>query len=94
MTRGRTGQLPYLTHGHHIVTPASSIFKYIAALTPESLPQANNQESAFSTNLDALLSTPQRAKRTAWRAHVESALGDLVVRSYIHAIGILTRSPR
>ncbi|KAI0264782.1 hypothetical protein BGY98DRAFT_1159606 [Russula aff. rugulosa BPL654] len=35
-------------------------------------------EPAFSANVDALLSTTERARRIAWIAHVESFLGDLV----------------
>jgi hypothetical protein len=37
-------------------------------------------EPAFSGNVDALLSTTERARRNAWIAHVESFLGDRVVR--------------
>lgn len=77
------GQLPYLSHGHHTVAPLSSIVKYVAALTPATVPpvtEANRPEPAFSADVDALLSTAERARRTAWIAHIESALGDLVVR--------------
>jgi sorting and assembly machinery component 37 len=42
--------------------------------------EANGPEPAFSADVDALLSTSERARRTAWIAHIESALGDLVVR--------------
>jgi sorting and assembly machinery component 37 len=35
---------------------------------------------AFSADIDALLNPSERAQRTAWIAHIESALGDLVVR--------------
>lgn len=37
-------------------------------------------EPAFSADVDALLNPSERAQRTAWIAHIESALGDLVVR--------------
>jgi sorting and assembly machinery component 37 len=77
------GQLPYLSHGHHTVAPLSSIVKYVAALTPATMPpvtDADGPEPAFSADVDALLSTTERARRTAWIAHIESALGDLVVR--------------
>ena len=77
------GQLPYLSHGHHTVAPLSSIVKYVAALTPATVPpvtDADGSEPAFSADVDALLSTTERARRTAWIAHIESALGDLVVR--------------
>jgi sorting and assembly machinery component 37 len=77
------GQLPYLTHGHHTVAPLSSIVKYVATLAPASvLPvvEADAPEPAFSADVDALLGPSERAQRTAWVAHIESALGDLVVR--------------
>ena len=77
------GQLPYLSHGHHTVAPLSSIVKYVAALTPATVPpvtEDDGPEPAFSADVDALLSTTERARRIAWIAHVESALGDLVVR--------------
>ena len=77
------GQLPYLSHGHHTVAPLSSIVKYVAALTPTAVPPvtgADGSEPAFSADVDALLSTTERARRIAWVAHIESALGDLVVR--------------
>jgi sorting and assembly machinery component 37 len=77
------GQLPYLSHGHHTVAPLSSIVKYVAALTPATVPpvtDGDEREPAFSADVDALLSTTERARRIAWIAHVESALGDLVVR--------------
>ncbi|KAI0261199.1 hypothetical protein BGY98DRAFT_1115719, partial [Russula aff. rugulosa BPL654] len=38
-------------------------------------------EPAFSGNVDALLSTTERARRNAWIAHVESFLRDRVSRS-------------
>ncbi|KAI0038438.1 hypothetical protein FA95DRAFT_1505676 [Auriscalpium vulgare] len=77
-----TGQLPYLTHGHHIVAPAASIFKYVAALAPASLPHAHNAEQLFSADLDVMLSSVERARRTAWCAHVESTLGDLLAHAF------------
>lgn len=87
LTRGvflfSSGQLPYLSHGHHTVAPLSSIVKYVAALTPAAVPPVtgvDGSEPAFSADVDALLSTTERARRIAWIAHIESALGDLVVR--------------
>ena len=77
------GQLPYLTHGHHSVAPLSSIVKYVAALAPTSIPpvmEGDASEPAFSADVDVLLNVSERAQRTAWIAHMESALGDLVVR--------------
>jgi hypothetical protein len=78
-----TGQLPYLTHGHHSVAPLFSIVKYVAALAPASVPpvaEADAPEPAFSADVDMLLGPSERARRTAWISHIESALGDLVVR--------------
>ncbi|KAI9511121.1 hypothetical protein F5148DRAFT_1173860 [Russula earlei] len=80
-----SGQLPYLTHGHHSVAPLSSIVKYVAALSPASVPhitEADAPEPAFSADVDVLLGPSERAKRTAWIAHVESALGDLVAHAF------------
>ncbi len=59
--------------------------KYVAALTPASLPavteaDADGLELPFSADVDALLSISERARRIAWIAHIESTLGDLVVR--------------
>ena len=57
--------------------------KYVAALNPATVPpvtEADGLEPAFSADVDALLSTTERAQRIAWIAHIESALGDLVVR--------------
>jgi sorting and assembly machinery component 37 len=55
----------------------------VAALAPASLPpvtEAGAPEPAFSADVDALLNPSERAQRIAWIAHIESALGDLVVR--------------
>lgn len=57
--------------------------KYVAALAPASVPpatEADAPEPAFSADVDVLLGPSERAQRTAWIAHIESALGDLVVR--------------
>jgi hypothetical protein len=59
--------------------------KYVACLTPATIPpafaEANGLEPTFSADVDVLLGPLERAQRTAWVAHIESALGDLVVRS-------------
>ena len=44
--------------------------------------EGDASEPAFSTDVDALLNPSERAQRTAWLAHVESSLGDLVVRTF------------
>ncbi|KAI9446153.1 hypothetical protein H4582DRAFT_1903921, partial [Lactarius indigo] len=64
-------QLPYLTHGHHVVAPLSSIIKYVAALSPTSVPpvaEGDASEPAFSADVDVLLDPSERAQ----------PLGDLV----------------
>ena len=79
------GQLPYLTHGHHSVAPLSSIVKYVAALAPASVHpvvEADAPEPMFSADVDVLLDSSERAQRTAWTAHIEAVLGDLVVRCH------------
>ncbi|KAI9459423.1 hypothetical protein BJY52DRAFT_367350 [Lactarius psammicola] len=80
-----SGQLPYLVHGHHVVAPLSSIIKYVAALSPTSVPpviEGDASEPAFSADVDVLLDPSERAQRTAWFAHAESALGDLVAYAF------------
>ncbi|KAI0247955.1 hypothetical protein BJV78DRAFT_1241364 [Lactifluus subvellereus] len=80
-----SGQLPYLTHGHHTVAPLSSIVKYVVSLIPASIPpvaEADAPDPAFTADVDALLGPFERAQRTAWIAHVESALGDLVAHVF------------
>ncbi|KAI0064474.1 hypothetical protein BV25DRAFT_1800262 [Artomyces pyxidatus] len=77
-----SGQLPYLSHGLHVVAPASSIFKYVAALSPASLHAHDDAPQIFSADLDALLSSIERSKRTAWCAHIETTLGDLVAHVF------------
>lgn len=57
--------------------------KYVAALNPASVPpvaEADAPEPTFSADVDVLLNPSERAQRLAWIAHIESALGDLVVR--------------
>ncbi|TFY82366.1 hypothetical protein EWM64_g1644 [Hericium alpestre] len=67
-----SGQLPYLTHLHHALAPFSSILKYVNGLTQASLPHENsNTEHMFSADLDTLLSTSERAQRTACPAIVD-----------------------
>lgn len=61
------GQLPFLTHGLHSVASFSSIAKYVSRL-----------EGAHQ--LDAHLSPTEKAQTIARVAHVESELGNLVVR--------------
>ena len=69
--------------------------KYVASLIPSSIPlvvEADAPEPASTADVDALLGPLERAQRTAWTAHVESALGDLVVRSYLVLIPVVGQS--
>lgn len=59
------GQLPFLLHEQVSVSSFTSIVKYISRIK--------------DADLDQDLSPRERAQRTAWYAHVESHLGDLVV---------------
>jgi len=81
------GQLPYLTHLHHSISPLGSIFAYLAALNPEIFAQRSDSESfELVPCLDAALSPIQRHQTIAWRAFIEFHVGDLLVskltRSY------------
>jgi len=65
------GQLPFLLHERLSVASFTAIVKYISGL--------RDAGHASYPNLDGRLSPAEKAKRTAWYAHVESHLGDLVV---------------
>ena len=60
------GQLPYLTHGLATISSLPGIVTYVSRLPG-------------SSKLDGHASTKEKARRTAWRAHAASTLGDLVV---------------
>ncbi|KAI0263365.1 hypothetical protein BC834DRAFT_971359 [Gloeopeniophorella convolvens] len=85
-----TGQLPYLTHGHHAVGGFASVARYVAGLAPASVPRVaredgttdNDDDDPFSADVDVMLSAQERAQRTAWLAHAERALGDLVAHVF------------
>lgn len=66
----RIGQLPFLIHEHNTVSTFGSIIKYIAEL----------KNIGVNANLEASLDHTERSQMTAWIAHVESNMGDLVVR--------------
>lgn len=63
-------QLPILRHDQNNVSSLPSIIKYICDLPVGSFPNAN---------LDVFLNSTQKPQKTAWTAHVESDLGNLVV---------------
>lgn len=67
------GQLPCLTHDHHVVVLLPSIIKYVSKLGARTTGEFAN------TDLDQDLSSSQRSQGIAWSAHAEAHLGDLVV---------------
>jgi sorting and assembly machinery component 37 len=70
LMRCALGQLPFLLHERFSVASFTSIVKYMSGL--------KDADKTYP-NLDGNLSPAERAQRTAWYAHVESHLGDLVV---------------
>ncbi len=70
------GQLPYLVHDQHVVSSLPSIIKYVSDLRSAENFQYPN------ANLDLNLTVIQRSQRTAWFAHTESQLGNLLVKSH------------
>ncbi|KAF9475862.1 hypothetical protein BDN70DRAFT_953795 [Pholiota conissans] len=67
-----TGQLPFLLHEQHSVASFPSIVKYVSGL------RNADYKTYPNANLDANLSPREKAQRTAWSAHAESHLGDIV----------------
>ncbi|TFK42429.1 outer mitochondrial membrane transport complex protein-domain-containing protein [Crucibulum laeve] len=67
-----TGQLPFLTHDEQTVASFGSIVKYIQGLKSTGKPEYRNAK------LDAHLSTYEKSQQTAWIAHIESHMGDLL----------------
>ncbi|KAG1756649.1 outer mitochondrial membrane transport complex protein-domain-containing protein [Suillus paluster] len=70
-----SGKLPFLTHGHAAVSSLPAIISFVSSL-------AKSTTSSGARDLDASLSTPQKAKRTAWCSHVEAQIGNLVAYSF------------
>ncbi|KAF8163460.1 outer mitochondrial membrane transport complex protein-domain-containing protein [Crassisporium funariophilum] len=70
-----TGQLPFLLHDQHVVASYTSIIKYVSGL------QSSENTTYPNADLDSHLTISNKAKRTAWCAHAESHLGDLVYHS-------------
>ncbi|KAG6814531.1 hypothetical protein H0H92_000057 [Tricholoma furcatifolium] len=66
-----TGQLPFLVHEQHTLSSLRSIIKYVAGLK---IIENARSKPGFSVPLSSI----EQAKTTAWCAHVESHLGDLV----------------
>ena len=77
-----TGQLPYLSHGLFNVAGFEPIVKYV-----ERFVQARDG----GRHLDEALSPLEKAQNTARIAHVESTLGDLVVRVPIFQVPLACR---
>ncbi|KAG1754632.1 outer mitochondrial membrane transport complex protein-domain-containing protein [Suillus lakei] len=69
-----SGKLPFLTHGHAAVSSIPAIISFVSSLAKST--------TSGARDLDASLSAPQRAKRTAWCSHVEANIGDLVAYSF------------
>ncbi|PFH54213.1 hypothetical protein AMATHDRAFT_135934 [Amanita thiersii Skay4041] len=67
-----TGQLPTLIHDHHSVALLLPIIKYISGLD-------KRRNTGFAnTDLDHGMCMVERSKQTAWFAHAETHLGNLV----------------
>ncbi|KDQ60995.1 hypothetical protein JAAARDRAFT_173425 [Jaapia argillacea MUCL 33604] len=79
-----SGQLPYLTHELQVVSPLSSIIKYVSGIRPASLvgegeaPAGGTPARAVIPDLDRQLGLVDKSKSIAWCAHVESHFGDLL----------------
>lgn len=69
------GKLPFLTHGHAVVSSLPAIISFVSSLAKSTTSDARD--------LDVSLNAQQRAKRTAWCSHVEANIGDLVVSLYL-----------
>ncbi|KXN92218.1 hypothetical protein AN958_08671 [Leucoagaricus sp. SymC.cos] len=69
-----SGQLPFLLHNEVTITSFSAIIKYISGLTTSS-----------RHDLDASLSSTERAQKIAWISHVDSHFGNLLVGERIYA---------
>ena len=71
------GQLPFLTHGHVTVSTFSSIVAFVASLA--------KSNASGAVDLDASLTSLQKAQKVALYAHVESCISDLVVSRHCFA---------
>jgi sorting and assembly machinery component 37 len=69
-----SGQLPFLTHEHRVISPLPSIVKYVATVTK------HGSRGNTVVDPDSGLNNIEKAQRVAWYAHGESNLGDLLVR--------------
>ncbi|KAI0262649.1 ankyrin repeat-containing domain protein [Russula aff. rugulosa BPL654] len=66
-----------------VLISAPSTYLCQSQASQSSLCSPMGLSSAFSANVDVLLSTTERAWRIAWIAHVESFLGDLVFYAFL-----------
>ncbi|KIJ69017.1 hypothetical protein HYDPIDRAFT_80765 [Hydnomerulius pinastri MD-312] len=64
-------KLPFLTHGHLVFSSLPSIISFVTSLSKSS-------QTSGATDIDTSLTASQKAQRTAWHAHVEANIGDLV----------------
>lgn len=87
-----SGQLPFLTHGHIVVSSLPSILSYLSSLDHtlvvpfELQTEYDISLSMINPNLDSGLSALQLSQRTAWRAYFEAQLGDLVVSQPVFSL--------
>ncbi|KIK98722.1 hypothetical protein PAXRUDRAFT_823574 [Paxillus rubicundulus Ve08.2h10] len=65
------GQLPFMTHEHLVFSSLPAIISFVTSLSKSS-------RTSGATDIDASLTTFQKAQRTAWYAHIEANIGDLV----------------
>ncbi|KAF8969846.1 Tom37 C-terminal domain-containing protein [Flammula alnicola] len=67
-----TGQLPFLVHEQYTIASFPSIVKYVSGL------RSADHTTYPHANLDVHLTPREKAQKTAWDAHAESHLGDLL----------------
>ncbi|KIJ41221.1 hypothetical protein M422DRAFT_229684 [Sphaerobolus stellatus SS14] len=76
-----TGLLPFLTHGQHVVASVPSIISYVSGLNRDIFMKAQS-DSPLNLHLDAGMPPKSLSQRPAWRAYIETKLGDLVAHSF------------
>ncbi|KDR73498.1 hypothetical protein GALMADRAFT_251207 [Galerina marginata CBS 339.88] len=67
-----TGQLPFLVHEQHVAGSFVSIVKYVSGL------RSADYAAYGDANLDFHFVASEKSQKSAWYAHIESHLGDLV----------------
>jgi len=75
-----TGQLPFLKHRHVEVGTLPSIISYVSSLDHRAFHgQEDEYPTGLNLHLDAGILSKHLSQRPAWRAYIETQLGDLVV---------------